>query len=179
MSASIFNTLTMRLTSMKPPSPLSPPPDQSMLVYDWVVRSGSYENKPARLYLTARLPQEPRFPEPYEVTNFTPDVLVDIPPETTLKDMSEFTDTGATMIQFFTMPRNNTSVILCSIIIFISLACALMKRSYAFAAITGLSISLTICTVFGGGANQNTRTIQQHTAEIKQKLQKKTSPSKI
>jgi hypothetical protein len=175
MSASIFNTLTMKLTTMKQPNPLAAPPSPSTLLYDWVVRSGSYDERPARLYLTARLPEtlsrNSSYYEPYasETQTFQPDVLIDIPPTTTLKDMSEFAETGATMIQFFTMPRNNVSVFLCSCIIIISLVSALLYRNYTFASIFGLSVSLTIVTVVGGGANQQAKTIQEHTRELRQK----------
>jgi hypothetical protein len=183
MSASIFNTLTMKLTTMKQPNPLASPPSPSTLLYDWVVRSGSYDERPARLYLTARLPEtlsrNSAYYEPYasETQIFQPDVLIDIPPTTTLKDMTDFAETGATMIQFFTMPRNNVSVVLCSLIIFLSLVSALVYRNYAFAAIFGLSVSLTVVTVVGGGANQHARTIQDYTREVQ--LKKTLTSSKI
>ena len=149
----------MKLTPMKAPNPLATPPSPTTKVYDWIVQSGSYDQRPARLYLTARLP-ESSFPEPYE--KFQSDVLIDIPPETTLENMTTFSDTGATMIQFFTMPRNNTSVGLCIGILVLSLLCALLYRNYAFAATGGMSFSLLCLTVMGGGANQETKTLQHY-----------------
>lgn len=175
----------MKLTTMKQPNPMSAPPSPSTPLYDWIVRSGSYDERPARLYLTARLPETVStsiHPEPYaaETQLFQPDVLIDIPPHTTLQDMADFADTGATMIQFFTMPRNNIAVGMCATIIFISFVCALLYRNYFFATIFGLSVSLTAVTVVGGGANQHARTIQFHTLELQNKLKarRKTVKSK-
>jgi len=178
MSASIFNTLTMKLTTMKQPNPLSAPPSPGTFLYDWVVRSGSYDERPARLYLTARLPETvsltSNHAEPYvtETHQFQPDVLIDIPPSTTLQDMADFAETGATMIQFFTMPRNNLSVALCVSIIFLSLISALLYRNYMFAAVCGLSVSLTAVTVIGGGANQHAKTLQTYISDLKLKQKK-------
>jgi hypothetical protein len=173
MSASIFNTLTMKLTSMKQPNPLLAPPSPFTLLYDWVVRSGSYDERPARLYLTARLPERISrnsiHAQPYEseTQQFQSDVLIDIPPSTTLQDMSEFVDTGATMIQFFTMPRNNLSVSLCIGIILLSLVSAFYYKNYVFGLICGLSVLLVAVTVIGGGANQHAKTLQEYTEELK------------
>ena len=158
MSASIFNTLTMRLTTMKQPKPGSTP-SPSTLLYDWVVQSGSYDERPARLYLTARL-EGTGHAQPYE--GFQPDVLIDIPPSTTLQDMADFGETGAKMIQFFTMPRNNLSVALCACIIVLSLISALFYRNYVFAGVCGLAVSLAAVTATGGGANQHARTLQSY-----------------
>ena len=160
---------------MKQPNPLSAPPSPGTFLYDWVVRSGSYDERPARLYLTARLPETvsstSNHAEPYvtETQHFQPDVLIDIPPSTTLQDMADFAETGATMIQFFTMPRNNMSVALCVSIILLSLISALMYRNYMFAAVCGLSVSLTAVTVIGGGANQHAKTLQTYISELKLK----------
>ena len=165
----------MKLTTMKQPNPLSAPPSPGTFLYDWVVRSGSYDERPARLYLTARLPETvsstSNHAEPYvtETQHFQPDVLIDIPPSTTLQDMADFAETGATMIQFFTMPRNNMSVALCVSIILLSLISALMYRNYMFAAVCGLSVSLTAVTVIGGGANQHAKTLQTYISELKLK----------
>ena len=165
MSASIFNTLTMKLTTMKQPKSESTPPSPSTLLYDWVVQSGSYDERPARLYLTARLGESTRHAQPYE--GFQPDVLIDIPPSTTLQDMADFAETGAKMIQFFTMPRNNFSVGLCACIIVLSLISAILYRNYVFAAVCGLSVSLAAVTVIGGGANQHARTLQSYLTQTK------------
>ena len=73
------------------------------------------------------------------------------------------------MIQFFTMPRNNMSVALCVSIILLSLISALMYRNYMFAAVCGLSVSLTAVTVIGGGANQHAKTLQTYISELKLK----------
>ena len=149
----------MKLTPMKPPNPLASPPSPQTRVYEWIVSSGAYDQVPARLYVTVRLPDSN--------DDFLPDILVDIPPETTMQEMEQFTERGAKLIQFFTMPRNNYAIAACAFLILVSLVSAIQSKHLGFVATFGLSILLLFISMFGGGANEHARKIQHYLEVLK------------